>query len=191
MWHAGSKGPYAWGQMSPRGVVLCVLSVAVWLGAVVVACTTGTTPECTTKNSMCGPGFDGPPPEGASEDATSDHASDAPMDATPDGTPDVESDGASESGDVADASGDGAPTPCHHITGTGSALVCDYTDDTPSCSSTQKPGSCPKKNLTGCCVTTTSGGTTAVCFYVVDVPDAAIEQTLCTTAGNTWVTTAP
>jgi hypothetical protein len=172
---------------------MIVLSCATWLGAIGAGCTDGTTPDCTSPESGCGPGFDGPPPESAS-DAGSDQASEATMDGTPDVAPDVKPD---VKGDVSpegtsdvtpDAPSSDGGMACHDNMGAGKTLECSYAlTAMSSCPTGYKPGHCPAKNLAGCCVT----GPTAVCFYASDVPLPSIDEAACTTAGNTWVTTAP
>ena len=118
---------------------------------------------------------------------------DATVDVTADVTPDVARDVAGDvPGDVTpEAPSSEGGVACHMFTGKGTTLQCDYVKSTAACGAGEKPGSCPPKNLVGCCVTSAAGMATAVCYYTQDVPDAAVEQTLCTTAGNTWVTTAP
>jgi hypothetical protein len=59
-----------------------------------VGCTTGATPDCDGGNSGCGPGFDGPPEEAAT-DAVNDVAPDVSTDASPD-----------EAADASDAAAD-------------------------------------------------------------------------------------
>jgi hypothetical protein len=180
-----------------RALAFCVLSCATWLGATGAGCTDGTTPDCMSPESGCGPGFDGPPPESAS-DAGSDQASDATMDGTPDVTPDVQPDAKRDvAPDVTpDATPDvtpDAPTSdggiaCHEHLGAGKTLECNYAlTATSSCPAGYTPGHCSSKNLAGCCVT----GPTAVCFYNSDVPLPSVDETACTTAGHTWVTTPP
>jgi hypothetical protein len=185
MWHGGPKGPYAWASMFSRTLVLCALSCATWFGLAMVNCTSGTTPDCEGGESGCGPGYDGPPPEGALSETSSptDGATDAPIDVSPDVTPEA----------AADAPSGDAAFGCHASSGMGATLQCTYEAlPSSSCTGGQKAGPCPPKGLRGCCEVTTDGGTlTAVCYYAMDVPDAAIEMGLCTTAGGTWVTTAP
>ncbi len=168
-----------------------MVSSTVWLGWVVAGCTTGTTPNCGG-DAGCGPGFDGPAGEGslsdesdspsdAPSDAPSESTSDAPVDVTQDAPPDSTSDG--PSGEAGDA--------CHKNTGGGKLLECDFESGMASCPAGFKPGTCPSKNLAGCCVTVAGGTTTATCYYTSDVPPPSVDMTACTTAGNTWVTTAP
>ena len=205
MWHASPKEPYAWremfsrrvevramvGRVKPARAVACfALSCATWLGATGAGCTDGTTPVCTSPESGCGPGFDGPPPESALSDAGSDQASDVTSDGMPDVKPDVNGDVA---GDVTpdvtpDAPSSDGGIACRMEVGAGTTFECNYAlAATSSCPTGYKPGHCPPKNLAGCCVT----GPTAVCFYTKDVPPPSVGETACTTAGNTWVTTAP
>jgi len=173
--------------MSPRTLLcLCALSCAAWIGGVAAGCTSGTTPDCMG-DAGCGPGFDGPPPETASPDAPSETTPDAVSDVTPD----VVSDRGQDVGQdvVADVPAETGGAPCHKLGGKLDAgtFQCTYDPNATSC--TGKPGSCPAKNLDGCCV---AADGTAVCYYTGDVPDAAVEQTMCTAdAGSTWVTTAP
>jgi hypothetical protein len=171
--------------MFSRSLVLCALSCATWFGVAMLNCTSGTTPDCEGGESGCGPGYDGPPPEGSFSDAPS--PTDGPTDAPTDVSPDVASEAAP------DGPGDGpfaeGATGCHKLTGSGTGKQCTYVST--GCPGGDKPGSCPAMGLAGCCVTNADSGTSAVCYYMMDVPTPLIEMGLCTTAGGTWVTTAP
>jgi hypothetical protein len=174
--------------MFSRTLVLGALSCATWFGMAMLNCTSGTTPDCDGGEG-CGPGFDGPPPEGALSDASS--PTEAASDAATDAPTDVLQDVASEA--APDATSDGpageAAVGCHNLTGTGVTKQCTYTSI--GCPSGDQPGPCPAAGLAGCCITKADSGTTAVCYYMMDVPTPTIDMGLCTTAGGTWVTTAP
>jgi hypothetical protein len=81
---------------------------------------------------------------------------------------------------------------CHEVEGDGSTLYCSSFSGAsagPECSMTgHVAGPCPSTGLTGCCVFSTGN---AICFYSSDSVPASQEQTMCTSGGDTWVTTAP
>src|SRR5271170_1121531 len=100
--------------MFSRTLVLCALSCATWFGLAMVNCTDGTTPDCEGGESGCGPGYDGPPPEGAFSDASTPmDATDAPVDVASEPTP-------------MDAPPGDAGFGCHKASGTGATLQCVY-----------------------------------------------------------------
>lgn len=183
------------GRVNPaRAIAFFALSCATWLGATGAGCTDGTTPVCTSPESGCGPGFDGPPPETAPSDAASEEASEATPDATPDvapdATPDVTPDVAPDvpQDAIVDAPSSEAGVPCHKFTGSDASLECSYEPNAKSCAG-EKPGSCPAKNLGGCCV---AANGSATCYYDADIPPPAAEMVTClVTLSNTWVTTPP
>jgi hypothetical protein len=126
-------------------------------------------------------GHPGDAPSGDVGMSSGDGSSDGPSDAG-------EAGHASEAGDAGSDSG----VNCHEVGGDGSTLYCSSFSGAsagPECAMTgHVSGPCPSTNLTGCCVFSTGN---AICFYSSDSTPASEEQSMCTSGGDTWVTTAP
>jgi hypothetical protein len=74
------------------------------MGGGLMGCTTGATPDCDGGDSGCGPGFDGPPIDVAT-DTANDVAPDAILDVSAGGSPEAGTD-ASDASSAADVSDD-------------------------------------------------------------------------------------